>query len=194
MDFDKATAAFLGIGRAGSAPLLGTASAANAIVRVRYSHDAMIDEIIREPSISQNQLAEMFGYTVPWVSRVMNSEAFQARLAERKGDIVDPSLILSIDEKLRALASVSLDVVLEKVATTRNPDLALNAAKLSTTALGYGARQQNVAIQQNFVVPLPPKADSAADWGQMYAPKPLAQRAAEVQEAKIVGGAAGAGE
>lgn len=187
MNFDAATAKFLGVDRQQSPALAGTASAAGAIARVKYSHDAMIDLMIENPAITQNELAARFGYTVPWVSRICNSDAFLARLARRKSDLIDPTIAASLEEKLRALASVSLDVVLEKVATVRNPDLALQAAKLSTTALGFGARQQNVAIQQNFVVPLPAKAESAAAWGASYAPKPLEQRVIEA-ESRVVEG------
>lgn len=189
MNNDAATAAFLGeaFQPAQSAPLQGTTSAAGAIARVKYSHDAMIDLIIADPRISQGQIAEAFGYTQAWVSRIMNSDAFLARMAQRKADLVDPTIVASIEEKLRALASVSLDVVLEKVQLTKNPDLALSAAKLSTTALGFGARQQNVAIQQNFVVPLPPKAESAESWGAAFAPKRLDQRVVDA-ESRVVGG------
>ena len=140
-----------------SEPLQGTASAANAIARVRYSHDAMIDLIIADPSISQGKIAQHFGYTQVWVSRIFNSDAFQARLAQRKADIIDPALTLTIEEKLKALADKSLDVVLEKLTATGSPDLAIKALEITSKALGYGARQQNVTLQQNFVVALPGK-------------------------------------
>lgn len=153
-----------------SEPLQGTASAANAIERVKYSHDAMIDLIIAEPGISQAKLAQQFGYTQAWVSRVTNSDAFLARLAQRKADIVDPALSLSIDEKLRAVASKSLDVVLEKLTATQSPDMALKALETTTKALGYGARQQNLNVQQNFVVALPGKAASAQEWAAAHGP------------------------
>ena len=151
-------------------PLPGTESAARAIRRVRYTHDALIDMIIANPAISQGELAKAFGYTQGWLSRVMNSDAFQARLAARKTEIVDPQLVLSIDEKLRALASKSLDIVLDKLAATQNPDTALKALEITSKALGYGARQQNLNVQQNFVVALPPKAASAEEWAAKYAP------------------------
>ena len=152
-----------------SAPLQGTASAAKAIARVTYTHDAMIDLIIDRPEISQNQIAAQFGYTVPWVSRVMNSDAFLARLAARKKDLIDPVLVLSLDEKLRAMASKSLDVVLEKLSNPSvTADFALEAVQVSSKALGYGARQANVAIQNNFVVALPPKAENDHAWAAVY--------------------------
>ncbi|UOF77832.1 cyclic nucleotide-binding domain [Bacteriophage sp.] len=157
--------------RAQSRPLQGTESAAKAIVRVKYSHDAMIEQILARPGISQNELAEMFGYTVPWVSRVMNSDAFLARLAERKHDLVDPALALTIDEKLRAIADTSLDIVQEKLSTIRSIDTAFKALDLSVKALGYGARQQHAQVQNNFVVMMPEKAVSAASWSEKHRPQ-----------------------
>ena len=151
-----------------SEPLLGTASAANAIARVKYSHDAMIDLLIANPAISQNEIAATFGYTVPWVSRIMNSDAFQARLALRKEELLDPVIVASIEEKFRALASKSLDVVLDKLSVTNSAELGLKALEISAKALGYGARQQNLNVQTNFVVALPGKADSAESWAAAH--------------------------
>ena len=153
-----------------SEPLLGTASAANAIARVKYSHDAMIDLLIANPTISQNEIAANFGYTVPWVSRIMNSDAFQARLALRKEELLDPVIVASIEEKFRALASKSLDVVLDKLSVTNSAELGLKALEISAKALGYGARQQNLNVQTNFVVALPAKAADAGSWASAHSP------------------------
>lgn len=156
-----------------SDPLQGTVSAANAIARVRYHHDAMIDLIIARPTISQNELAESFGYKAAWVSRIVNSDAFQARLAARKADIVDPSILATVDEKLRTLASVSLDVILDKLEKTPTLEAAKFGAELATKALGYGARAQNVAVQQNFVVAMPTKSATPADWAAAHGARTL---------------------
>lgn len=151
-----------------SKPLVGTESAALAIARVKYSHDAMIDLMIADPGVSQGALAQQFGYTQAWVSRVVNSDAFLARLAERKADIVDPSIALTLDEKFRALANQSLDIVMDKLAVTKNPDTALKALELSSKALGYGARQQNLNVQQNFVVAMPQKMSTPESWAEQH--------------------------
>lgn len=150
--------------------LVGTDSAAGALGRVRYTHDAMIDLIIANPAISQNDIAKHFGYTAPWVSRIMNSDAFLARLAARKTEVVDPSLVASVEEKLRALASKSLDVVLEKLTVSNSAEIGLKALEISSKALGYGARQQNLNVQQNFVVALPGKAVTAEAWAEAHGP------------------------
>lgn len=152
-----------------SAPLQGTASAANAIARVRYSHDGMIDLILSNPALSQGDIARHFGFTEAWVSRVMNSDAFQARLAARKSDIIDPSLTLTIQEKIAALASKSLDRLIERVSTASTGDLELRALEITSKALGYGARQTNLNVQQNFVVAMPAKAESENDWAAKHA-------------------------
>jgi hypothetical protein len=152
-----------------SEPLEGTASAANAIARVKFTHDAMIDLIIAEPATTQNALAEYFGFSVPWVSRVMNSDAFQARLAVRKKDLVDPTLLLSIEERLRTIADRSLTILHDKLEATKSTDLALKVADLSVRALGYGARTSNLNVQQNFVVALPGQAPSEGAWAQKHA-------------------------
>ena len=92
----------------------------------------------------------------------------QARLAQRKADIVDPSLALSIEERLKGLASRSLDIVQEKLDQIPSFDNAFKVLELSTKALGYGARQQNVAVQQNFVVAMPTKVPDAQAWASQH--------------------------
>lgn len=161
-------------------PLKGTESAANALARVKYSHDAMIDLVIANPRISQNEIAGYFGYTVPWVSRIFGSDAFQARLAERKAELVNPALTEAVEGRLKGLAMQSLDILEEKLQATRSADMAMKALEISTKAAGYGARQQNVAVQNNFVVALPPKSADAQSWAQAHRPE------ARVVEAETV--------
>lgn len=152
-----------------SEPLQGTASAATAISRVKYTHDAMIDLILANPQMQQKEIAAHFGFTQAWISRVFNSDAFQARLAQRKTDVIDPSIVMTIEEKLKTVAGLSLDIVTEKLVTTRNTDLAVKMTEISARALGYGARQSNAAVQQTFVVALPPKAASVQEWAAGHA-------------------------
>jgi DNA-binding MarR family transcriptional regulator len=84
--------------------------------KVRYSHQAMADLILANPAISQNELAGHFGYTPGWVSQIVNSDAFQAFLATRKEELVNPVITASVEEKLMTLAKKSLDVLHEKLA------------------------------------------------------------------------------
>lgn len=124
-----------------------------AIRKVRYTHDAMIDEIIRNPAVSQNGLAAIFGFTPAWVSLVISSDAFQARLAARKAELVDPTIALSIKERFQGLVTKSLEVLQEKLAqpAASIPDnLLLRAAELGAKSLGFGA-VPSVTINQNVL-------------------------------------------
>lgn len=165
MNPEAATAAFV---RAQSAPLQGTESAALAVARVSYTHDAMIDLLIANPAISQNELAKHFGYSVGWVSRIRNSDAFLARLAERKADIVDPTIAQTIEEKFKVIAAKSLDVIAEKLELAPSFSDALNAATLASKALGFGARERNLAVQANFVVAMPGVQPDAQSWASRH--------------------------
>lgn len=110
-------------------------------LRLRYTHDAMIDLIIQEPGVSQAKLAETFGYTQAWVSTIMSSDAFKARLMNRREQLVDPAILLSIEERFKAVTERSLVVLAEKLSlpSTQIPDnLALRAAELGAKALGIG--------------------------------------------------------
>lgn len=143
-----------------------------APIRVRYSHQAMADMIIENPAISQNQLASVFGYTPGWVSQVINSDGFQAYLEGRKSELVDPMLRASIEERLRGLMVKSVDVLQERLATDPNTDVALKALEIGSRALGYGARQNNVQVNASFVVALPAKVASSAEWAERVSPAP----------------------
>jgi len=149
-------------------PLQGTEYSANTLKRVSYTHDAMCDLIIGCPAISQGQIAAHFGYTQAWVSRIINSDAFQMRLAIRKSELIDPTLVLSIEEKLRVLTSASLDVLIDKLAATKSTEIATKGLEIGVKALGYGARQQNVTVQQSFVVAMPTPIQDQAAWAQKH--------------------------
>ncbi len=117
--------------------------------RIRYTHEAMVDAVVANPSISQNDLAEIFGYTPTWISIVMNSDAFQAKLHERREELVDPTLRATLNEKMKALVDQSLNVLMNKVC--RDPDevsadLAVKTLGLASKALGMGAQQTTVAV------------------------------------------------
>jgi hypothetical protein len=136
----------------------------HGIQKVRYTHDAMIDLILARPEISQNDIALYFNYSVGWVSRVMGSDAFQARLASRKDEVVTPEIRENLENRMAALADQSLDVLQQKLKATGNPDLAVKTLELSTKALGMGARPQNAVQNNTFVVALPPKVADEKTW------------------------------
>lgn len=137
--------------------------------KVSYTHDAMIDLIIENPAASQGEIAAHFGYTPGWVSQVFNADAFKERLAQRKDELVDPVIRASIEEKLQALADKSIQVLLEKLHQTQNPNVAIRSLDVTMRSLGYGAKQASVQVN-NYIAHVPPRAISADDWRSNYTP------------------------
>lgn len=121
-----------------------------SIARVKYTHDAMVDLIIGRPEISQNELAVSFGYSPSWISNIIASDAFQARLAERTAELVDPMLRLTVEERFKGILLRSIEILNEKLNKPAHqiPDnLALRTGELAAKALGYGARAEAIPVK-----------------------------------------------
>lgn len=112
-----------------------------AAPKIRYTHDGLIDMVIAEPMVSQNELAARFGFTPSWISIIMTSDAFKAKLEMRRAEVVDPVLRASLEDRFRAVTQRSLEVLLDKLHQPSSlvPDqLALQAASLGAKSLGMG--------------------------------------------------------
>lgn len=139
------------------------------IAKVRYTHDAIIDEILTNPAISQGELAKMFGFTQAWMSIMINSDAFQERMRERKCELVDPRLVATLEDRLNGVARSALDALLEKLEQHTNKTLPMKTMELIATAkLGVGdrANRMQAPVQQNnlYVVALPGVSADSNSW------------------------------
>jgi hypothetical protein len=114
----------------------------DAIQKVSYSHEALADAIIANPMVTQKELAARFGYTPGWISHVIASDAFQAYLATRKEQIIDPVLRGAVEESFRGLVLQSIEVLRRKLEANPSDNLAVRVLENSARALGYGARVQ----------------------------------------------------
>lgn len=135
-------------------PTKWPSGAARGITSVKYTHDSMIDYIIANPCILQDELAVIYGYTPSWISQVISSDTFQARLAERKDELTDPTIRASIEQHFKGLVSRSLAIISEKLdrPASQIPDhLALRSLELASRALGYGARPDPAPVQVNVI-------------------------------------------
>jgi len=130
-------------------------------------HEAIIDAIIAQPQVKAPALAAQFGYSVEGIRVLMRTDAFREKLAERKGEIVDPLLTATVEERLNALADLSIQRLLEKLAASPSDKLVTDSVELSTRALGYGARQQPVAVN-NYIAVVPAVSPSPKAWEEQY--------------------------
>lgn len=142
------------------------APAKPTIQGVSYTHDGIIDEILLNPAISQRALSTMFGYTEAWMSIIINSDAFKHRLAERKAELVDPTITATVQDRLDGLATISLDRLLDRVSMQQRP--IKDADLIAMAKLGIGDKNNRTAVpttQNNlYVVALPPQAINSQAW------------------------------
>lgn len=152
-----------------------------SIKKVSYTHDGIIDVLIAEPLVTQEALARMFGYSTTWISKVINSDLFKARLGERKAELTDPVIVQSVEERLQAVAQRSLDVVLGKLEHSGmvDPDFALAAAAMSTKALGHGGAGP-AARGPSVTINLPGVLSNAQAWAQRHSPPGAVEMVQEV--------------
>jgi len=109
--------------------------------RLSYTHDAMIDLILQEPTVTHAELAEIFGYTAGWVQRVCSSDAFQSRLADRKAQLIDPQITRSLNERLRGVTIKALDIIDEKLSSQdAGAQMALEALGIATASMSRGSK------------------------------------------------------
>jgi hypothetical protein len=125
-------------------------------VKVSYTHDAVIDFIIAHPEASQGKIAAHFGYTPAWMSIIINSDAFQARLRERKAEIIDPTLVATARDRFQAVLAKGQERLLEILESPSPPP------NIVTKAIELGARGLDVGGFGRTQVNLPP-AQPAGD-------------------------------
>lgn len=141
---------------------------------VRWNHEELIDHMLANPGQHQREIAKVFDRTETWISIIVNSDAFKARLAERKEELVDPILKATLNDRICAAANKSMELVLEKLNSPLPPkdDFIMEAAKLSLGALGYGARgagqSNDGAPSVQVIVNVPGKAESREEWSARW--------------------------
>lgn len=109
-----------------------------ALKRVKFQHEPIIDAMLRAPRIQNKELAEMFGYTPGWIGRLINSDAFQARYAERKAALTDPGIARRLNARLQGVTIQAVEVISRKLDATDSADFALEALGITTSALAKG--------------------------------------------------------
>ncbi len=111
---------------------------------MRYEHRAMAQLIAADPTISQNQLAEVFGYSASWISVIMSTGAFQQILAEEMEKSPIPAEArMERRLKVEGLLDRSVDILLEKLGKKPEdvPDqLALQTMKVAGGLLEMGKK------------------------------------------------------
>ncbi len=130
------------------------------IKKVDYSHEAMINWLIANPHKQLKEMALEFSVTQGWISTVIHSDAFQAKLIKRQ-DAFFGNLTESVQERMVGTATMALDRLQDLIPCALDvKDVGDVTDKLlhrlgyapASTRNGYlGDVQGDVHIQNNFV-------------------------------------------
>lgn len=127
----------------------------NRLTKMGYTHEALLDQIIANPQASNDELGRVFGYTGAWIGRIKSSGIFREKMVERRGEIVDPVLSASVEERLEMVTNRSLEVLMQKL--EKPVDLVPDNLVLAAAALG--AKGMGVGGFSNKPVAAPPPPD-----------------------------------
>lgn len=136
----------------------------------RHAHMAIIDQLLIDPTATQGKLAKETGYSRAWIAMVLQSDSFQAKLAERQAAIVDPIILSSIKARLQGAVSMSLEVMTERLESAPTMDNAISVFTAAAKASGMGQQVAQPPAVNQFIVRLPEKSLTAEEWVASNAP------------------------
>ena len=115
--------------------------------KLSHRHEEILMWLMLNPNKSQGECARELGYTDAWVSQIINSDIFQARLAELREQDFELN-VLSLREKLSAAADLAIDKMMERLEVETDIDKIRNVGDTALKRLGYGtpANPAQVAI------------------------------------------------
>lgn len=110
--------------------------------------------------VGRQVVGEAVGLAPEYITWLRRQPLFQAYLKE---------LSAAHDSKIKQLFGRALDVLQDKLDTPEGvtDDLAIKAVQVAGNLAGYGG-QKGPLIQNNFVVQMPGRAASSAEWERAY--------------------------
>jgi len=104
------------------------------------THDILIDWLIANPGRGQmTRCAAEFGFTNAWLSTLVHSDAFQAKLRDRKEEVFE-TVIVPLRDKIVGVADRAVEKLGEELEETSDPRLLLDVADKMLHKLGYAPK------------------------------------------------------
>jgi len=143
---------------AAATPLTPRPAAPPSIKNISHVHEALMNWMLLYPERNLGECAAAFGYSQAWLSTIIHSNLFQARLKEKQ-EAIFSGVKEDLHTKMGALADVGLEKLQAQMETSANPKFILETTKLALTSLGFGSARSAPAnnvnaqnVQQNFYV------------------------------------------
>ncbi|MFM6926976.1 MAG: hypothetical protein ACKOX6_00840 [Bdellovibrio sp.] len=117
------------------------------LMNVSHVHDAIMNWMIANPQRSLRECAQAFGYTQSWLSTMIHSNLFQARLKEKQ-EAHFSGLSATLNEKLTVGADIGVTKLIEKLETSEDPKFIKETTTMMLDKLGFGAATRVAGAQQ----------------------------------------------
>lgn len=121
------------------------------IKKLNFSHEAIIRWMLENPEKSLGDCAAHFNYTRSWLSIIVHSDAFQAKLRMLQEE-ADALVVADIPSQLRGTASIAIEALsaqVELAAKDQTPaprDFLLKSSEMLLKSLGYGAGNTRISV------------------------------------------------
>lgn len=128
------------------------------IKRVSVKHDAILDYMLVNPGMKLSKVARHFDVSQAWLSVIIHSDAFQAKLAEKDG-LQYETIVIPLREQVMGVAQVGVEKLgecLENASASSDKQFIADTTDSLLKNLGYSpksaAPSPPAAVQQNFFV------------------------------------------
>lgn len=115
------------------------------IKHVSHRHHGIMLWMLVNPHKPLKECAKELGYSQPWLSCVIHSDAFQAQFDELKIQSRD-DVCMGLKDKMTGLAHQAVDKLSDQIALSEDPSFILSAADKMLSKLGYAPQTANVNI------------------------------------------------
>jgi hypothetical protein len=108
----------------------------NQIQSISHTHEQVMNWLIANPQKKLRECAEHFQYTQTWLSIMIHSDIFQAKLKEKQSDVF-LAVMEDVPAKLRGLADVVVEQLGEQLTKNTDKDYTLDAFDKIMHRAGY---------------------------------------------------------
>jgi hypothetical protein len=119
--------------------------AENQVAKLRIPHHAILDLMLANPFMTQNDIAKEAGYSVSWLSVLVNSDSFKSELNKRRtelNEVLAVEIQTDVTANLRSLALGGINKTKELIANSINLEQVTSATESALKLLGYGEQKK----------------------------------------------------
>ena len=114
----------------------------DVVQEMTIRHDMLIDWLIANPERTQGDCAAAFNLTQAWLSTLLNSDMFKAKITERLAELGEGVREI-IKLKMTHAADIAMDRTIEKLTEGASDDFLTQTRDTLLTRLGYVDKPMN---------------------------------------------------